>query len=349
MKKHDQVSVATEEITLWNDKQVPRIGIGTWVMGGMQYSGGKPIGWGEVDDNTSVRTLHTAFDMGVRIIDTSVSYGAGHAEDVIARAIRESSLDSDDVVICTKAGTLCDPESGDIMGPTDRKRDILDAIDASLHRLRTDYLDLVKFHVNRYPVDRSEEVFEALSEAYAAGKIAAFGWSNDDLQGAMAFADLEGFEAVQHDLNLFSTADHLLRAIEERGLWSFNRQPLAMGLLSGKYHGKSLSIQAGDMRSSGLDWMRYFDKDGAPTKDLVEAVEKVRALLTDDGRTVAQGALGWCLAQSDRTIPLPGCRTPEQAMDNFGVLALEPLETETETETVNAVNDFLAGLQRPVT
>jgi aryl-alcohol dehydrogenase-like predicted oxidoreductase len=344
MEKYDQTSISTEEVTLWNDKQVPRIGIGTWVMGGMQYSGGKPIGWGDVDDDTSVRTLHTAFDMGVRIIDTSVSYGAGHAENVIARAIHESGLSRDDVVICTKAGTLCDPESGDILGPTDRREDIADAIDASLRRFGTDYLDLVKFHVNRHPVDRSEEVFEALSEAYAAGKIAAFGWSNDDLKGAMAFADLEGFAAVQHDLNLFSTADELLRSIEQRHLWSFNRQPLAMGLLSGKYHGKSLSVGTNDMRSSGLDWMRYFDKDGAPTKELVEAVEMIRALLTEDGRTVAQGALGWCLAQSDRAIPLPGCRTPDQAMDNFGVLARKPLGNE----TVNAVNAILSGLQHPV-
>ncbi len=344
MERQDQAIVGYEQVTLWNGKRVPRIGIGTWIMGGMQYSGGKPIGWGNVDDDTSVRTLHTAFDTGVRIIDTSVSYGAGHAEDVIARAIRESSLNRDDVVICTKAGTLCDPTSGDITGPTDRKVDITNAIDSSLRRFDTDHLDLVKFHVNRHPIDRSEEVFEALSEAFTVGKISAFGWSNDDLPGSMAFADLEGFEAVQHDLNVFSPADDLLAAIEKRGLWSFNRQPLAMGLLSGKYHGKTPNVGANDMRSSGLTWMRYFDKEGAPTKDLVRAVETIRELLTADGRTVAQGSLAWCLAQSDRTIPLPGCRTPEQAKDNFGVLSKPVLSKDAAEEIGKIIED----LQRPV-
>ncbi len=331
-------------IVLWNGKTAPRIGIGTWAIGGMQYSGGKPIGWGKVDDATSVRTLHSAFEMGVRIIDTSVSYGAGHAERIIARAIKQSSLHRDDFLICTKAGTMCDPLTGDITGPTDRKADISAAIEASLRNLDTDYIDLVKFHVNRHPVQDSHGVFEALAEAYHAGKIGAFGWSNDDVDGAMAFANLDGYNAVQHDLNLFSTASEMLSAIEAHHMWSFNRQPLAMGLLSGKYRGKSPKVGENDMRSSGLTWMRYFTNDGAPTKELVEAVETVRTWLTSDGRTVAQGALCWCLAQSDRTIPLPGCRTPEQAADNFGTLSHKPLDAE----ALNEISKALASLQRSV-
>ncbi len=327
-------------ITLWNGKSAPRIGIGTWVMGGMQYSGGKPIGWGEVDDATSVRTLHAAFDAGVRIIDTSVSYGAGHAERVIARAIRESSLHRDDLVICTKAGMLCDPLTGDIVGPTDKAADITASVEASRRNLNTDYLDLVKFHVNRHPVAQSHSVFEALSEACQAGKIHAFGWSNDNAKSAMAFCGLDGFKAVQHDLNLFSPANDMLDAIEVHDLWSFNRQPLAMGLLSGKYHGQSPKVGANDMRSSGLAWMRYFDKDGAPEKKLVQTVETVRDWLTLGGRTVSEGALGWCLAQSKRTIPLPGCRTPEQAADNFGTLSLEPLDAA----AVDEIERILADL-----
>ncbi len=330
-------------IVLWNGKTAPRIGIGTWVLGGMQYSGGKPIGWGNVDDATSVRTLHAAFEMGVRIIDTSVSYGAGHAERIIAQAIKESHLHRDDFLICTKAGTLYDPLTGDITGTTDRKADIFAAINTSLKNLDTGYLDLVKFHVNRYSVQQSYGVFEALAEAHQVGKIGAFGWSNDDADGVMAFADLEGFKAVQHDLNLFSPADKMLNAIEANHLWSFNRQPLAMGLLTGKYRGKTPNVGDNDMRSSGLQWMRYYDRDGAPTKELVEAVEIVRDCLTSNGRTVAQGALCWCLAQSERAIPLPGCRTPKQATDNFGTLSLEPMNAE----AVDEIRKALVGLQRP--
>jgi len=329
-------------INLWNGKSVPRIGVGTWALGGTQYSNGKLIGWGSVDDDMSVSTLHSAFGRGIRIIDTSGSYGAGHAERVIARAISESELQRDDFIICTKVGMQCDPITGDIIGSTDKKDDIAKAINASLQRLNTDYIDLVKFHINRHPVEKSHGVFEALSEAYKIGKIGAFGWSNDDPEGAAAFMALNGFVAIQHDLNVFSPAEDMLSEIERSSLWSFNRQPLAMGLLSGKYHGKTPKIGENDMRSSGLDWMRYFDTEGAPSRVLVEAVEKIRELLTYDGRTVAQGALGWCLAQSDWAIPLPGCRTPAQAMDNFGVLELEQFDMD----IVRKINMTMSGLQQ---
>lgn len=331
------------KITLWNGKTVPRIGIGTWVMGGEQFANGKPTGWANVDDATSIKTLHTAFDRGLRIVDTSDQYGAGHAETIIARALGESTLTRDDIVICTKVGNVCDSSTGDIIGITDNKDDITAAIDASLKRLNTDYLDLVKFHLNRHPVEQSHGVFDAFTDAYQSGKIGGFGWSNDNLAGALAFKDLDGYVAVQHDLNVFSPADEMLNVLEQHALWSFNRQPLAMGLLTGKYHNTTHKADASDVRSSGFTWLRYFGSDGAPTAELVEAVEQIRALLTDDGRTVSQGALSWCLVQSDRAIPLPGCRTPEQALDNFGVLDLKPMSPDTAAQ----ISQIVSALQRP--
>ena len=319
-------------VTLWNGKTVPRIGIGTWVMGGEQYWNGQPTGWAGVDDAESLRTLHAAFDRGVRIIDTADQYGAGHAERVIARALRTSSLNRNDVVICTKVGMVCNPASGNIVGVTDSEEAIAAAIDASMERLEVDYLDLVKFHLNHHPVAQSAGVFAAFSRAYKDGKIRGFGWSNDDVDGAVAYADLEGYVAVQHDLNLFSPADDLLKAIDSRSLWSFNRQPLAMGLLTGKYRADSPAAGKNDIRGSGADWLRYFEGDGSPSAPLLANLDKVRALLTGDGRTLAQGALGWCLAKSERAIPLPGCRTPAQAEDNFGVLDCGPLAQETVAE-----------------
>ena len=320
--------MALNDVKLWNGKTVPRIGIGTWVMGGEQYWNGQATGWANVDDTESLRTLHTAFDRGVRIIDTADQYGAGHAETIIATALEETDLPRDDFVICTKAGMVCDPDSGNIVGLTDREEDIGAAIDASLTRLGVDHIDLVKFHINHHAVARSERVFAAFSRAYEQGKIGGFGWSNDDVESAMAFADLEGYVAVQHDLNLFSPADDMLSAIEKRGLWSFNRQPLAMGLLTGKHSPDRPAVGGNDVRGSGVEWLRYFH-DGSPSATLLAALEGVRELLTEDGRSLAQGALGWCLAKSDRTIPLPGCRSPAQATDNFGVLAYGPLARET--------------------
>ncbi|WP_180967022.1 aldo/keto reductase [Cohaesibacter celericrescens] len=324
--------MATTQIKIWNGKIVPRIGIGTWVMGGEQYADGKPTGWSGVDDAESLRTLHTAFDMGVRIIDTADQYGAGHSEEMIARALSETHLDRDDFVLCTKVGILCDADTGNIIGVTDKESDISAAIDASLKRLGVDQIDLVKFHLNHHAIDQSEGVFRAFSNAFHAGKIAGFGWSNDDVEGAMVYADMEGYVAVQHDLNLFSPADDMLRACEAHGLWAFNRQPLAMGLLTGKYSKTSLGAGKNDVKGSGFDWLKYFEDDGTPSLQLLSLFDTVRDLLTSDGRSLAQGALGWCLAKSDRAIPLPGCRTVAQAKDNFGVLEHGPLSSEIVTQ-----------------
>lgn len=328
------------DISLWNGKTAPRMGIGTWVMGGQQYAGKTPIGWSNVDDATSIRTLHTAFDMGVRIIDTADQYGAGHAESVIADSIKNSNVPRDAFVICTKVGNLCDSTTGDLVGSTDQKQDIANAIDASLKRLKTDYIDLVHYHINRHPVAQSEGVFEAFFDAYRVGKIGGFGWSTDYPEGATAFAEMDGYVAVQHDLNLFSPARAMLSTLANRNIWAFGRQPLGMGLLSGKYHKDSPKADATDIRSSGMDWLRYFTSDGRPTPDLLDAVEKIRSLLTQDGRSVAQGALGWCLAQSDRSIPLPGCRTPAQAVDNFGVLDLPPMDDALVSDISALVTTF---------
>lgn len=320
-------------IELWNGKTAPRIGVGTWVMGGQLYWNGMSVGWDNVEDKTSLNTLHASFDMGVRIIDTAVQYGAGHSERIIGKALKSSSLTRDDFTICTKAGYLCNSDDRQIIKEIDNKQDIAKNIDESLKNLGVDTIDLVKFHINWHPIDKSEEVFEAFEEARRAGKIKAFGWSTDDPERAITFADkYEGYVAVQHDLNLFSPANDVLSAIEKQKLYSFNRQPLAMGLLTGKYKGANKVAEGDDIRSAGADWMRYFNEGGTPNADFLMKIETAREILTADGRTLAQGSLGYCLAKGSRTIPIPGCRTVEQAEDNFGVIEKGPLPINAVTE-----------------
>ncbi len=318
------------KIELWNGKEAPRMGLGTWVMGGEQYWGDMATGWSHVDDGESLKTLQTAFDIGVRIIDTAAQYGAGHAEEMIGKGIKQSHIDDDEFVICSKAGFLCDPLTGNIVGTTTDRDQITKTIDASLKRLQRDTLDLVFYHIGDTSIEDAESVFEAFALAYEIGKIQGFGWSTDDVERAMAYADWKGYSAVQHDLNIFKPADAMLRACEENNLWAFNRQPLAMGFLSGKYDAKSLGKDKNDVRASGAEWLTYFDADGRPSKMALDKMAEIRAELTMDGRSVAQGALGWCLAQSKRAIPIPGCRTPSQARDNFGVLNYGPLSVSVD-------------------
>ncbi|MEP4768496.1 MAG: aldo/keto reductase [Roseibium sp.] len=320
--------IAPLDVKLWNGKTVPRIGIGTWVMGGEQYWGDMPTGWQGVDDAESLATLRTAFDLGVRIIDTADQYGAGHSERIIAKALNDMPYDRSEFVIATKFGLVCDPDSGNITGISDNPATVAPAVEASMKRMGLEHIDLVQFHLNNHPVDKSRGVFEELAKLYESGKIGGFGWSTDDVIGAVAFVDLPGYVAVQHDLNLFAPGPDMLKAAEKNGLWAFNRQPLAMGLLTGKHTSTSAGFGKNDIRGSGAEWLAYFEKDGRPSAKLLAKLDKLRDLLTSDGRSLAQGALGWVLAQSPRTIPLPGCRTPQQACDNFGVIKCNALSSE---------------------
>jgi aryl-alcohol dehydrogenase-like predicted oxidoreductase len=96
-----------------------------------------------------------------------------------------------------------------------------------------------------------------------------------------------------------------------------------MGLLTGKYTASS-TLGADDVRGIAPEWLDYF-RDGRPAPEWLERVAAVREILRSDGRTLAQGALAWLWARSERTIPIPGCRTVAQVEENAGALAHGPL------------------------
>ena len=85
---------------------VGQLGIGTWQLGGPSYLGDKPTGWGEIDEETAVGTLHKALELGVRFVDTADSYGAGQAETWVGKALKSKSLGG--VEVCTKFGNRRD-------------------------------------------------------------------------------------------------------------------------------------------------------------------------------------------------------------------------------------------------
>src|SRR5262245_1891050 len=111
-----------------------RVGLGTWAMGGMQ--------WGGTDDDESVRTIHAALDRGVSLIDTAFAYGFGHSEEVIGRALAEHG-GRERVVVATKGGL---ERIGNDLFRNSSRAQIFSEVDASLRRLRTDYIDLYQIH-----------------------------------------------------------------------------------------------------------------------------------------------------------------------------------------------------------
>ena len=302
--------------------EVSAMGTGCWAIGGPAFEkDGTPIGWGNVNDEDSIRGLEAAIDMGITLFDTSNMYGTGHSESLIGQVIKGRR---DKVVISTKFGWVFDAGTRTKLGWDVSPSYIRESCEGSLKRLGTDYIDVYFLHVYFCDRERAAGVMETLEELVAEGKIRTYGWSTDDVKSAGVFAAGAHCGAVEHSENIFEDNADMLSLCEEYDLASLNRGPLAMGLLTGKFKPDS-TLKDNDIRGKNApEYMKFF-KDGRPNPEFLAKAEAIRDILTEGGRTPAQGALGWLWARSQRTVPIPGFKTPKQIMDNARALEYGPL------------------------
>ena len=303
---------------------VSALGMGCWAIGGPFWEKGTPHGWGEVDDNESLRAIQRALDLGVNFFDTANVYGAGNSERILGKAFAGKRQD---VVIATKFNALFDEATREVTGSSCAPADIRQACEDSLSRLNTDYIDLYQFHDNGYPADKAEPVRETLEELVKDGKIRAYGWSTDFPDRAEVFAQGEHCATVQLELNVLDDNPTVIAICEKYNLAAINRGPLAMGLLTGKYNANTKPSTDDVRGEKSPEWMKYF-KDGKPSPEYLKKIEAVREILTSNGRTLPQGALAWLWARSEQTLPIPGFRTVKQVEENCGAMDFGPLASE---------------------
>ena len=309
---------------------INRLGLGSWAIGGPCKDGDSQMGWGDVDDEQSVRAIQAALDMGVNYIDTANIYGAGHSEEVVGRAV---SGMRDRVVISTKFGILCDPIAKRTTGVIQSAGEVARSCEDSLKRLGTDYIDLFLFHLGSCTEEFAFSVREALEVLVSEGKTRAYGWSTERPDLAGIFAKGEHCGAFMHIENIFEDYPDMLSLSDRTGMASLCRSPLCMGLLTGKY-GSNTHFAANDLRGPNApQWMNYFI-DGRPNPDFIRRLEAIKEILTQGGRTLAQGCLAWLWARGKNTVPVPGFRTEKQARDNAAALVLGPL-TEEQMRQIN--------------
>ncbi len=302
------------------DKNIAPMGMGCWAIGGPFFSGEQALSYGQVVDSESIATVHAAHDAGIQLFDTAAVYGAGHGEVILGKALKGRS----DVMISTKIGLDFDQQSKQLFGQDINPENVLPAIDACLKRLQREDIDLLLLHVNTLPLEQAAPLFEQMQLALQAGKVRAFGWSTDFPASVEAMASQPGFKAVQHAMNIYNDVPAMNTCIAQHQLTSLIRSPLAMGVLTGKFDGQS-ALPANDIRSADESWSPPYFVDGKVAPELLVRLEAVRELLKSDGRSLAQGALCWILAKSDRAIPLPGARNVKQIEDNAGALSFGPL------------------------
>jgi len=306
--------------------EVSALGLGCWAIGGPWWYVGEagtdepsPSGWGIVDDEESIRAIHAAIDHGVTFFDTADAYGCGHSERVLGKALADRR---DQAVIATKFGKQFDEASKHYFGHKTSPALIRSACEASLRRLDMDTIDLYQFHWGDYPAEEVGEVLDTLDDLVEEGKIRWYGWSTDTPDRARAFARGEHCTAIQMFLSVLygPSTREMLATVEDLGLASINKGPLAMGIATGKFTAAT-TFGANDIRS---EW----DLRDGRGSEMLKKMEQIRGVLASDGRTPAQGALGWIWACSEQTIPIPGFKNAEQAIQNARAMDFGPLTTE---------------------
>lgn len=294
--------------------QVGGVGFGAWAIGGS---------WGDVAEGDARAALHAALDEGVDFIDTADVYGDGRSERIIRAVLRERGAERP--LVATKAGRRLSPHVAE--GYTEEN--LTAFVDRSLSNLGVGTLDLVQLHCPPTPVYYRPEVFGALDELKAVGKIAQYGVSVEKVEEGLKAIEFPGVVSVQIIWNMFRQrpAELFLPRAREKGVAVIARVPLASGLLTGKMSRRS-QFAADDHRAFNRHG-EAFDKgetfSGVPYEVALDAVEELRRVLPGGG-TMAQLALRWCLMDEAVSVVIPGAKDAGQARSNAQAGRLPPLD-----------------------
>ncbi|HEY7126078.1 MAG TPA: aldo/keto reductase [Ktedonobacterales bacterium] len=308
---------------------VSPLGLGCWAIGGPTRYQGHHFGWGEIDEDEAIRAIHVALDAGITLFDTADVYGAGHSERILGQGLAGRR---DQVLIATKFGLTFEEYSGIMTGQDASPQYIQHACEASLRRLNTDYIDLYQFHPGDYDPDKVGPVCDTLDRLMAEGKIRYYGW-NADSERARIFAERAYCTSVQFGMNMFADATEMLAFCDEYNLAAIVNGPLGKGLLTGKF-AETTRFPANDLRSQ-----RGWNFQEGPRAKQRQVLEQLRDILTSDGRTLAQAALGALWARSERILPIPGFKTVAQVQENGGAIQYGPLGQE----QMQAIADLVAS------
>src|SRR5688572_612463 len=212
--------------------KVSEIGFGAWAIGGSAEAGGAPLGWGRANDDESLAAIRRARDLGVNFFDTADSYGFGRSESLLGIVL---SRKRQDVVIATKVGVVR-KSTGELQKDFSKQHIFL-AVDGSLKRLRSDYIDLYQLHNPTIADLNREEIQEAMDRLQDAGKIRFWGVSITTPEEGIEIIKRDWGYALQVLYNVINQAParELFPLAKQKGYGIIARVPLASGLLTGKY------------------------------------------------------------------------------------------------------------------
>ncbi len=304
--------------------RVSEVCLGSW----LTYGAAK-------DESVARACIERAYDLGINFFDTANVYARGEAEKVVGKVLSQYPRHS--YVLATKVYF----PMGD--GPNDRglsRKHILEQCDASLQRLGVDYIDLYQAH--RYdPTVPLAETLMAFDHLIKQGKILYYGvseWSAGQLAHATDITRLGGLAPIASNQPLYnllnrSIEKEVLPVCRREGIGIFNFSPLDQGILTGKYK-PGTALPEGSRASDSKQ--NTFMNKGELDQTLLEKVQKLIPLAQQEGLSLSQLALAWCLRREELSSVIIGATKPEQVEENVGASG-----KKLSPETLLAIDEVL--------
>lgn len=282
--------------------KVSQLAIGTWAIGG--------TGWGNVNETDSINAIHTMLDQGVNIIDTAPSYGRGHSEEVVGKALKGKR---NKCVLLTKCGIRW-PENVSY-GSTKPIRDssktaIIKQCEESLARLDTDYLDIYLIH---WPDVHTpfEETVDALNTLKQQGKIRYTGISNFESDELSKLYDLGSIDVIQYPYSMVNrTKENILKSYSQKGVYTMGYGGLGAGILTGAIR-ELPNFEPGDARLGFYDF--FVEPKFSKVMELLKTLDTIAEV---HNVPVAQVTVNWTTQHDYIGASLTGVRNSQEAIEN---------------------------------
>jgi aryl-alcohol dehydrogenase-like predicted oxidoreductase len=309
-----------------SDLHISEISLGSW----LTYGGG-------VGDDQAEACVAAAFDEGINFIDTANVYSVGAAESFLGEVLASRPRDS--YILATKLFFPMDDENYGLS-----REQVLKQIDASLARLRTDYVDLYQCH--RYDEETPlEETMAALTDVVRSGKARYIGfseWTAEQIKAALDLSRDKGDEKFvssqpQYSMLWRVPEAEVIPLCKANGISQIVWSPLAQGALTGKYKPGEAPPEGSRATSDRMGRMMGNWRDD----DVLEAVQRLVPIAERLGITMSQLALAWVLREPNIASAIVGASRPEQVHENAGASGIE-LDAGTLAEIDAALGDVVA-------
>jgi aryl-alcohol dehydrogenase-like predicted oxidoreductase len=282
-----------------SDLHLTPIGYGAWAIGGGNWE----FAWGAQDDDESVKTIERALDSGINWIDTAAIYGLGHSEEVVAKALKNSTHKP---YVFTKCSMRWFPDRQ--IYRSLKAGSLQEEIENSLSRLRVDTIDLYQIHWPN-PEDEIEEGWETLARFQEEGKVRYIGVSNFNVEQMKRVQKIAPITSLQPPYSLLNRKieDEILPFCLENHIGVINYSPMVSGLLTGKMTAERIkNLPEDDWRKRSAN---FIEPKLSKNLELVELLREIGKAHNVEPGVVA---IAWTLRHPAITAAIVGARRPDQ-------------------------------------